>query len=482
MRRLVLAMDLQWADVTQEEEKIGQTLYAEATATLLAKKEGTKPKGWDWKRHAAIGAASVTGGALLAVTGGLAAPAIAASLTALGGAGVTIGAVVGSATGVTATTVLFGTAGAGVMGMKTEKRTKSVHDVGFDLVSAGHGMNVYICVSGWLDEDDPPTNGFRRAKPKQVDQVDQVDRVVGQCRGREDELLTETNDPRHASCLSRTVHTDTYARGGNLANHISDPKACSPSLKSTAASNASPSAWERGTKLNPLQAWRWNDRFPHGDQYCLVWEEAGLRRFGRCMRTFAAEQVSVYAATEIVKYTALAALFAAVAIPRAIFRLADIIDNAWTVIMNAADSSGKLLADALRKREQGLRPVTLIGYGMGARLIFSCLKELANEDMVNESCGIVENAVLLGSPLHMARNEWMSARRVVSGRLINGYSDNDWMLGVMYRYQGWALNSAGIAPLDIAGIENVNLSEIIGGHLEYKSKIGVILDLLKLED
>ena len=158
----MLTMDLQWADVTQEDEKIGQTLYAEATATLLAKKEAMEPKGWDWKHHAAIGAATVTGGALLALIGGLAAPAIAASLTVLGGVGVTIGAVVGSATGVTATTVLFGTAGAGVMGMKTEKRTKSVHDVGFDLVLAGHGMNVYICVSGWLDEDDPPTNGFRR--------------------------------------------------------------------------------------------------------------------------------------------------------------------------------------------------------------------------------------------------------------------------------------------------------------------------------
>lgn len=53
----------------------------------------------DWKRNAAIGAAAVTGGALLAVTGGLAAPAIAASLTALGGAGVTIGAAVGSTVG-----------------------------------------------------------------------------------------------------------------------------------------------------------------------------------------------------------------------------------------------------------------------------------------------------------------------------------------------------------------------------------------------
>ncbi|CAH0484241.1 unnamed protein product [Peronospora farinosa] len=503
-RRLVLAMQLQWTDVTKEEITIGQVLFAEATAMPLDK-VAAKPKIWDWKRNAAIGAAAMTGGALLAVTGGLAAPAIAASLTALGGAGVTIGAAVGSAAGVTATTVLFGTAGAGVMGMKVDTRTRGVHDFSFDLVSAGDGMNVYICVSGWLDDDDPPTSGFRRAwgdsreylrafyRQKNVEKVDQVDQVMDRYKGREDEffaILRRTynidvgdieNDPLGIADLSKMAMADEGTRYSDFTSLNSDSDAISSSTASTTANNSSSSVWELGTKHEPLRAWRWKDRFPQGDQYCLVWEEAGLRRFGKSMRTFAAEQVSSYATTEIVKYTALAALFAAIAIPRTILRLADIIDNAWTVTMNAADISGKLLADALRKREQGLRPVTLVGYGMGARLIFSCLKELSKSDLINESCGIVENAVLLGSPVPMERDDWTNARRVVSGRLINGYSENDWMLGVMYRYHGWTLNSAGVAPLDIVGVENVNLSEIIGGHLEYKSKIGAIMDLLQLD-
>ncbi|KAL3666982.1 hypothetical protein V7S43_007927 [Phytophthora oleae] len=502
LRRLVLAMELDWIDVTREEIDIGQTLYAEATAMPLDKVEA-KPKIWDWKRNAAIGAAAVTGGALLAVTGGLAAPAIAASLTALGGAGVTIGAAVGSAAGVTATTVLFGTAGAGVMGMKADTRTRGVHDFSFDLVSAGDGMNVYICVSGWLDDDDPPVRGFRRAwgdsreylrafyRQRNPEKVEQVDQVMDRYKGREDEffaILRRTysieagnseNDPLGIADLSKMAVADQDTRYSDFTSLNSDSNAISSTTER--ATTTTSSVWELGTKHEPLRAWRWKDRFPQGDQYCLMWEEAGLRRFGKSMRTFAAEQVSTYATTEIVKYTALAALFAAVAIPRVILRLADIIDNAWTVTMNAADTSGKLLAEALRKREQGLRPVTLVGYGMGARLIFSCLKELAKSDTLNESCGIVENAVLLGSPVPMARDDWTNARRVVSGRLINGYSDKDWMLGVMYRYQGWALNSAGIAPIDIAGVENVDLSEIIGGHLEYKSKIGAIMDLLQLE-
>ncbi|KAG6613283.1 uncharacterized protein IUM83_17117 [Phytophthora cinnamomi] len=472
-------------DVTREEVEIGQTLFAEATAMPLDK-VAAKPKLWgDWKRNAAIGVAAVTGGALLAVTGGLAAPAIAASLTALGGAGVTIGAAVGST---------------------ADTRTRGVHDFSFDLVSAGDGMNVYICVSGWLDDEDPPGRGFRRAwgdsreylrafyRQRNPEKVEQVDQVMDRYKGREDEFFailrrkygieagSPENDPLGIADLSRMSIADQDARYSDFTSLNSDSNAISSTTSTARTSSGSGgSVWELGTKHEPLRAWRWKDRFPQGDQYCLMWEEAGLRRFGKSMRTFAAEQVSQYATAELVKYTALAALFAAVAIPRVILRLADIIDNAWTVTMNAADASGKLLADALRQREQGLRPVTLIGYGMGARLIFSCLKELAKSDSLDEACGIVENAVLLGSPVPLSQEDWTSARRVVSGRLINGYSEKDWMLGIMYRYQGWALNSAGIAPIDIAGVENVDLSEIIGGHLEYKSKIGAIMDLLQLE-
>jgi Protein of unknown function (DUF726) len=42
-----------------------------------------------------------------------------------------------------------------------------------------------------------------------------------------------------------------------------------------------------------------------------------------------------------------------------------------------ADAAGKLLADVLLQREQGLRPVTLIGSSLGGRLIFSCLQEMS---------------------------------------------------------------------------------------------------------
>jgi hypothetical protein len=93
----------------------------------------------------------------------------------------------------------------------------------------------------------------------------------------------------------------------------------------------------------------------------------------------------------------------------------------------------------------------------------------------------VEHAVLLGTPVPVALDEWKNIRKVVAGRLINGYSENDWMLAIMYRYQGWSLDSAGIGPVGVLGVENVNLSSIIGGHLEYKNKMASVLDYLQLE-
>lgn len=472
LRHLATVMEIEWREITKEEVVIGRTLFAEATAMPL-EKLAAKPSIWDWKRNAVIGAAAVTGGALLAITGGLAAPAIGATLTALGGAGMAIGTAVGSAAGITATTILFGTAGAGVVGMKTDARTRGVHEFHFDLVSSGDGMNVYICISGWMDEDDPPAaKGFRRPwgdsreylrafyRGRNPEKVDQVDQVMDRYKGREDEFF---------GILRKTYQIKDGTTETDPLRLIADSRAAAYATGDAVGSNT-PEA---------MRAWRWKDRFQQGDQYVLMWEEALLRRFGRSMRSFAKEQVMSYANAEIVKYTALAALSAAVAVPRTILKLADMIDNVWVLAMNAADASGKLLARSLQQREQGLRPVTLVGYGMGARLIFACLKELAKKR--EECCGIVENAVLLGSPVPVVNEEWKSARRVVSGRLINGYSENDWMLGVMYRYQGWALNSAGIAAIDISGIENVNLTGIINGHMEYKNKIGVIMDVLNLD-
>jgi hypothetical protein len=162
-------------------------------------------------------------------------------------------------------------------------------------------------------------------------------------------------------------------------------------------------------------------------------------------------------------------------------------------------------------RSNGTRPVTLVGYSFGARVIYSCLRELAiqagtlgsdfdydednfkkslepiqptdnSEDLastgkerasgvyaattnadnertevtgtgddnngeangantkdtspkltVAELRSVIQDVVLLGAPVNSKSRAWSSIRSIVGGRIINGYSTKDLVLGVMYR-------------------------------------------------
>jgi hypothetical protein len=71
--------------------------------------------------------------------------------------------------------------------------------------------------------------------------------------------------------------------------------------------------------------------------------------------------------------------------------------------------------------------VTLIGFSLGARAIYYCLKELA----VQGAYGLVEEVYLLGCPVMATHAEWVEISTVVSGRVVNGYCSNDMFLGVL---------------------------------------------------
>ena len=62
------------------------------------------------------------------------------------------------------------------------------------------------------------------------------------------------------------------------------------------------------------------------------------------------------------------------------------IDHAWAVALNRAQKAGILLAHILMSGSHGDRPVTLIGYSMGARLISHCLLELCRHNAKGQAC------------------------------------------------------------------------------------------------
>lgn len=71
-------------------------------------------------------------------------------------------------------------------------------------------------------------------------------------------------------------------------------------------------------------------------------------------------------------------LLAAISWPLTLLSVASIIDNPWSICTQRSVNAGRQLAEVLLSRQQGRRPVTLVGFSFGARVIFSCLEEMAS--------------------------------------------------------------------------------------------------------
>ncbi|KAK3265041.1 hypothetical protein CYMTET_9262 [Cymbomonas tetramitiformis] len=141
-RRLAAAMKIDWLDLIQIERALGQYLYEQLE---MANAKVADDKAY---RYAKIGGAAVAGGVALALTAGLAAPALGALMASTGVTGLTT--LAGFMTTTVVTTV-FGATGAGLSGYKMSRRTAGVTEFEFELQPGGkNGMAVTLCVSGWL--------------------------------------------------------------------------------------------------------------------------------------------------------------------------------------------------------------------------------------------------------------------------------------------------------------------------------------------
>lgn len=210
----------------------------------------------------------------------------------------------------------------------------------------------------------------------------------------------------------------------------------------------------------------------NGDLYSLYWEPDMLRSTGQTMGILASEIVT-QTIQQILGATVLTALMAAIQLPNILSKLGYLIDNPWNVSLDRAWAAGLVLADTLMAKNLGDRPITLVGFSLGSRVIYSCLVELAKKGAI----GIIENAYLFGSPVVYKRDEMILARSVVSGRFLNGYSNRDWILGYLFRATGGGLSTvAGISPINsVPDIENVDCSEIVDGHMSYRKKMPKLL-------
>lgn len=205
--------------------------------------------------------------------------------------------------------------------------------------------------------------------------------------------------------------------------------------------------------------------------FALQYEVKALLGLGVSLEDLVTSYAWKFVRNEILKRTVLATLWSAMW-PVTLLSMASKIDNPFSLAKNRSDKAGEILADAIINKVQGERPVTLIGYSLGARVVYACLRSLAQR----RAFGLIDTVVFIGAPIPSNRSRWRVMRTVVSGKIYNVYSENDYLLAFLYRATSIQLGVAGLQEIrNIQGVENLNLSEEVQGHLRYPKLIGQIL-------
>ncbi|KAL7089828.1 hypothetical protein ACP275_12G002000 [Erythranthe tilingii] len=397
LRLLATWFDIKWIKMEAIETVVACSAMAILKEEELNSEDKSPESTWSkWKRGGIIGAAALTGGTLMAITGGLAAPAIAAGFGALaptlgtiipviGASGfAAVASAAGSVVGSVAVAASFGAAGAGLTGTKVARRIGDVEEFEFKPIGENHNQGrlaVEISISGFVFEEQD--------------------------------------------------------------------------------------------FLRP-----WEGQHDNLERYAIQWESKNLIAVSTAIQDWLTSKIATEMMKQGAMMTVLSTLMTALAWPSALLTLTNFIDSKWTIVIDRSDKAGKLLAEVLLKGLQGQRPVTLVGFSLGARVIFRCLQILAESEA---NAGLVERVVLLGAPIAIKDMNWEATRKVVAGRYINAYSTDDWMLGIAFRANLLTKGLAGIQPVDVPGIENVDVTEIIEGHSSYLWGTQHILEQLELD-
>lgn len=398
--RVASSLDIDINVLDEDEVKVARGLLDTALALSSNPDAQQQVKKSDGSRKWKVGLASVAGAALIGVTGGLAAPLVAAGIgTIMGGLGLGATAAAGLLGTLASSGVvvggLFGAYGGRMTGKMMDKYAREVDDFAFIPLRGSrqrteketeaqqdHRLRVTIGVTGWVKEESNFVVPWR---------------VVGD----------------------------------------------------------------------------------NSEVFALRWEMEPLMNLGHAISTLVTSAAWSVAGREILARTVFAAIMSAVMLPLGLLKVASIVDNPFSVAKARADKAGEVLADALINKVQGERPVTLIGYSLGSRLIFSCLQSLARR----RAYGLVESVILMGSPSPSMADHWRRMRSVVSGRLVNVFSENDNVLAFLYRTSSLQLGVAGLQKVEgVPGVENLDASELISGHLRYQYLLGKILSRVGLQD
>jgi len=269
-------------------------------------------------------------------------------------------------------------------------------------------------------------------------------------RSVEDDAEDRETDEEATTAKRRAARVDEVVDKAAAAAAVE--LSAGPSSSSRARSSSSPPS----THSWPIT---------NGEQHVLRWETDLLATLGSNMRKFEGLGIAEDIGSAALSSAATAVLATAM-LPVTALQSVSRLDDPWSVVASRVDEAGEQLAEVLLSRVHGERPVTLVGYSVGARLIFHALSYMA-EHHPEDARGVVDDVVLLGGTMSDDAEAWAKVRSVTCGRLVNGHCDRDWLLALLYRYKSWNLGVAGLGPVECAGVDNVDLREVIASHTDY---------------
>ena len=402
------------------------------------------------------------------------------------------------------------------------------------------------------------TGEMRMGLHENLYSLSNANRLVVMQKMRDDKCLSirdcagETTLSIDMMCMKEFFRIDMFVR--HLLVNQSD------SERSDAGSDVESEGEEADVRIDPVTGrissrkyWHWRD-VEHSNSfelYTLKWETKLQLELGSSIRQMINDLKSTLA-QKAVATAFFSAIASAVMLPALLLNLTNVIDSLWTIATERADAAGIELAEALLRRPLGSKPVTLVGFSMGARLIFSCLRELSRrasgnsgdandmkdvpvestatssvgaresgtgaaelevavkvpvpnaglttstaaaaatveskpksksffasmfsstakdkgkephrdelnagteskrrgsgksqDDAAEQQCddrtkvrALIQDVALLGIPASGESRNWAAAREIVCGRLVNGYSSEDLVLGVIYRFMKFNL-------------------------------------------
>eukprot|EP01066_Platyproteum_vivax_P003624 Platyproteum_vivax@DN14571_c0_g1_i1.p1 len=176
--------------------------------------------------------------------------------------------------------------------------------------------------------------------------------------------------------------------------------------------------------------------------------------------------------------------------------------DAWQTAKFNAEKTGKLLAGLITSGAFKYRPVNLIGYSLGAEVMHTCLKELADqvktvrppatekvpvvggllrsmsnrlssspkyEDTNNEDptqAHLVNNVIFVAGAVPNGAKNWENCFDTVHGHCLNLFTSKDQVLNVVFRGAQAGAKAIGLTPIEVSlrNVHNLDFSDRISSH------------------